>query len=84
MRARMIRTWAMLATIIAAATLACLAGCENCETDGDCLIICDCDEDGTPEALYPHDCMASGVCGNQYVRHVNDGCDALCEENIGL
>jgi len=60
---------------------ACLvSGCSECETDADCLILCDCDGDETVEALYPHDCNA-GYCGNQYQLHVEEGCEELCEDN---
>jgi hypothetical protein len=58
-------------------TLALLVGCNECETNADCLILCDCDGDETVEALYPHDCN-SGLCGNDYRAHLEAGCEELC------
>lgn len=63
--------------------LALCSGCDQCETNGDCLIMCDCDGDGAVEALYPHDCNL-GTCGNDYDAHLEAGCEALCDDQYAL
>jgi hypothetical protein len=57
-----------------------LAGCgDSCETDGDCLIACDCNLDGTLESIFPHDCT-DGHCGVRHQRDLEEGCEVLCSE----
>jgi hypothetical protein len=79
MRKILARTGPLLAALALTAALAPVTGCDECETNADCLILCDCDGDETVEALYPHDCNG-GYCSNNYRAHLEDGCEVLCED----
>ena len=75
---------ALTLMLAVAGLILCLcAGCDECETNADCLIMCDCDGDGDVEALYPHDC-SNGYCGNNYAAHAEAGCEELCEDQAAF
>ena len=76
MREILARTGPLLVALALTAALALVTGCNECETNADCLILCDCDGDETVEALYPHDCNG-GYCSNNYGAHLEDGCEVL-------
>ncbi len=68
-----------LGLAVSAGLLLLLAGCSSCEEDLDCVIVCDCDGDGSDDAFFAHDCN-HGFCGHGYDQDVRDGCEALCDE----
>ncbi len=74
---------AALAVAIGALALGAAGGCSSCEDDIDCLIMCDCDGDGTDDAVFPHEC-SGGVCTEHYDSDARKGCETLCDEALSF
>ncbi len=56
-------------------------GCgDACQENADCMLTCDCDNDGEDDWVMFHECT-NGTCGSRYSADVRKGCETLCEES---